>query len=59
VILMGKEYWEPLVDFLQKTLITNSTIGEADLKLVRLTDSVDEAVAWIAASECVTRKEGV
>ncbi len=57
VILMGSEYWGPLTDFLQKTLITNSTIGEADLHLVRVTDSVEEAVAWITASECVKQKE--
>ena len=31
VILMGVEYWGPLIDFLQKTLITHATIGEADL----------------------------
>ena len=52
VILMGVEYWGPLSDFLHKTLITNATIGEDDLKLVRMTDSVDEALAWIAESGC-------
>jgi hypothetical protein len=58
VILMGVEYWGPLIDFLQKTLITNATIGEADLQVVRLTDSVDEALGWITASEC-RKKENV
>jgi uncharacterized protein (TIGR00730 family) len=57
VILMGAEYWGPLTDFLQKTLITNATIGEADLELVRVTDSVEEAMAWIIASDCVKAKE--
>ncbi|MCU0507500.1 MAG: TIGR00730 family Rossman fold protein [Anaerolineae bacterium] len=57
VILMGAEYWGPLTDFLQKTLITNATIGEADLQLVRVTDSVEEALAWITASECVKKKD--
>lgn len=45
VILMGAEYLGPLMDFLQKTLITEATIGQADLELVRLTDSVEEALA--------------
>jgi uncharacterized protein (TIGR00730 family) len=57
VILMGREYWGPLMDFLRKTLVTQSTVGEADLKLVRVTDAVEEAVAWIKASECVKNKE--
>jgi uncharacterized protein (TIGR00730 family) len=57
VILMGMDYWAPLSDFLEKTLVTQSTIGEADLDLVRLTDSVDEAVAWISASECAKRSK--
>lgn len=56
VILMGTEYWGPMMGFLQKTLITEATIGRADLDLVRLTDSVEEAVAWITASECVKNK---
>ncbi len=56
VILMGVSYWGPLMDFLQKTLVTQATIGEADLRLVRMTDSVDEALGWIAASGCVKEK---
>ncbi len=53
VILMGTEYWGPLVEFLKRTLVTQTTIGQADLQLVRVTDSVDEALAWIKGSECV------
>ena len=32
VILMGKAYWVPLIDFLQKTLIVEATIRKADLQ---------------------------
>jgi uncharacterized protein (TIGR00730 family) len=56
VVLMGTEYWGPLMTFLQQTLVTEATIGRADLNLVRLTDSVEEAVEWITASIC--HKEG-
>jgi predicted Rossmann-fold nucleotide-binding protein len=56
VILVGSEYWGPIMDFLQKTVLTEATIGQADLNLVRVTDSVDEAVALITASECVKNK---
>jgi uncharacterized protein (TIGR00730 family) len=57
VILMGTEYWGPLIDFLQKTLVTEATVGRADLNLVRVTDSVDEALEWITASICVKTDE--
>jgi uncharacterized protein (TIGR00730 family) len=57
VILVGMDYWGKLRDFLQKTLVTEGTIKEGDLQLLRLTDSVDEAVAWITESECRKTQE--
>jgi uncharacterized protein (TIGR00730 family) len=49
VVLMGTEYWDPLLDFIRDRLITSKTIDADDLDLLRLTDSVDEAVAIIAS----------
>jgi hypothetical protein len=46
VVLMCKEYWRPL-ERLLKRMVRAGTIDEADLKLVLLTDSVDEAIAHI------------
>lgn len=46
VVLMGQEYWQPLVDFF-KRMVMAGTIDEADLKLLLVTDSVDEAMAHI------------
>jgi uncharacterized protein (TIGR00730 family) len=46
LVLMGKAYWQPLADFL-KTLVAAGTIDAADLDLLLLTDSVDEAIAHI------------
>jgi len=52
VIAMGTEYWQPLQGFLRETLVNESTIHPDDLQLLRLTDSIDEALAWISASGC-------
>jgi uncharacterized protein (TIGR00730 family) len=47
VVLMGVEYWKPMVDFLQERLLKAGTIDPEDLKLLTVTDSVDEAAAAI------------
>jgi uncharacterized protein (TIGR00730 family) len=46
VVLMGRDYWQPLVDFL-KQMVQARTISPEDLDLLVLTDSVDEAMAHI------------
>jgi len=42
VVLIGKEYWRPLVDFLNE-LVNAGTIAAKDLELLLFTDSLDEA----------------
>lgn len=46
VVLMGKDYWQPMVDFMHK-MVVEGTISEKDLELFILTDSVEEAVSHI------------
>jgi uncharacterized protein (TIGR00730 family) len=46
VVLVGVEYWGPLVDFLRR-MVDASTISAPDLKLLLLTDSVEEALTHI------------
>jgi uncharacterized protein (TIGR00730 family) len=46
VVLMCKEYWQPL-ERLLKRMVRAGTIDESDLNLLLLTDSVDEAIAHI------------
>lgn len=44
VILMGKEYWEPLLGFIETTLYKRfNAINEKDMEIYHLADSVDEA----------------
>ncbi len=46
VVLFGKEFWTPLIDFMLN-LKKLDYISESDLKLFKLTDDIDEAVAYI------------
>lgn len=47
VILVGREYWQPIIDFINHTLIPLQTIAPEDLELVHITDDPAEAVSWI------------
>jgi uncharacterized protein (TIGR00730 family) len=46
VVLMGREYWQPLLDMTQK-MVAAGTVGKADLSLLLVTDSVHEAMKHI------------
>jgi uncharacterized protein (TIGR00730 family) len=48
VVLVGKEYWTGLLDWIKKTMLhTEHNINEADLDLFVLVDTADEAVKHI------------
>ncbi|MBO3750845.1 TIGR00730 family Rossman fold protein [Streptosporangiaceae bacterium NEAU-GS5] len=51
VILMGTDYWRPLIDWIQGTLVERGTVSPADVELIRLTDDVDEAVRIIVEAD--------
>jgi hypothetical protein len=46
IILLGREYFKPLMDFLD-LMVIERTLDETDLGFLILTDSVDEAVSYI------------
>lgn len=46
IILLGKEYFKPLMDFLD-LMVIERTIDEDDLGYLVVTDSVDEAIDYI------------
>jgi uncharacterized protein (TIGR00730 family) len=47
LVLMGKSYWEPLLEFMRKSLILGKTIDQKDLDHLLVTDSPAEAVKVI------------
>jgi len=47
VILVGREYWEPLYQFLEKSLLKHSAINAADLKKIIILDTVEEVDEYL------------
>jgi uncharacterized protein (TIGR00730 family) len=47
VILMGRDYWAPLTDFIGERLLGSGTISPGDTSLLTVTDSPEEAAALI------------
>ncbi len=57
VILMGRDYWSPLLAFFRHTFVEAGTIAPGDLDLITLTDSPREAVgAILAGREALVRE---
>ncbi len=47
VVIMGRDYWQPLLDFLKQTLLARGAITEHDLAMLHLTDDPAEAAAIV------------
>ncbi|MDA0301951.1 MAG: LOG family protein, partial [Chloroflexi bacterium] len=47
IVLMGTEFWAPLVDFLSRTMLADGKIRQEDMDRLTITDSTEEAVAII------------
>jgi predicted Rossmann-fold nucleotide-binding protein len=56
VILVGREHWAPLVDWVLTHLEGRSMISPGDLDLVRVTDDLDEVVELLTT--CHLRQIG-
>src|SRR3954470_24493788 len=58
VVLMGRSYWQGLVDWLGDTMAADGKIGADDLKLICVTDDVEEAIRHIRpAAAAVTAEQ--
>jgi uncharacterized protein (TIGR00730 family) len=62
IILMGVDYWKPLMDFFRSRLLERGAISPEDMKLFTVTDSIAEASEVIrksaAASADLMRRFG-
>jgi uncharacterized protein (TIGR00730 family) len=45
IVLMGAEYWRPMLDSLERTMTAWKTVDAADLRHTRVTDDPAEAIA--------------
>jgi len=48
IVLMGRDYWNPLMDFLRNRMLAAGAISAEDVERIFLTDSPDEAARVIA-----------
>jgi uncharacterized protein (TIGR00730 family) len=59
VVLIGREYWGGLLDWLRDTLAANGMVDPRDLDLLSVTDDVDEAVQIVVeAAREAARADG-
>jgi len=47
VVLIGKEYWQGLMDWIKNTMLAEGNISEGDLDLFRIVDTEEEAIDYI------------
>jgi predicted Rossmann-fold nucleotide-binding protein len=47
LVLMGKDFWRPMLDFMSERMIKERTIDAMDRERFLVTDSPEEAVASI------------
>jgi len=47
IVLMGVEYWSPLINFIRGTMVERGTIDARDPAFLTVTDSIEDAVAAV------------
>ena len=47
VVLIGKEFWQPMLNYLEQNLLSHATISKDELNYFYLTDSIDEAITYV------------
>lgn len=56
VVLMGVEYWSPMIEFIRDTLIKRGTINPEDLDLLTVTDDMEVAARAVKCGLAVYSK---
>jgi len=57
LVLMGQEFWQPLLDFIETRLVREDVVDPEDPKRLTVTDSVEDAVSVIV--DAATRRFGL
>jgi len=50
IVMMGREYWQGLIDWIKKTCIKQGSLTRKHLDLIQITDDPEEAVEIVARS---------
>ena len=50
VILVGRDYWKGLLDWIGETLLREKMIGVEDLDIVKTVDTPEEVLHWVQDS---------
>ena len=59
VVLMGKSYWQGLLNWMDHVVARESNIAREDLDLLHITDDPEDAVEVIVAARRKTLAEGM
>jgi uncharacterized protein (TIGR00730 family) len=51
IVLMGTDYWGGLLDWLKTSALDHGTISEKDLRLLHVTDDLEEAVRTVVTTD--------
>ncbi|HEX7498630.1 MAG TPA: TIGR00730 family Rossman fold protein [Candidatus Limnocylindrales bacterium] len=57
VVLVGKEYWGGLLDWIRKSAVGHGAVAPTDLDLIQITDDMEEACALLTAGSTARSKE--
>lgn len=53
IVVMGTDYWGPMMEFIRNHMVARGTVSPADPDLITMTDSVDEAIETIERCQTV------
>lgn len=56
VVLIGRDFWAPMVAWLKSTVLTQGMIAAADIDRLQLVDTAEDAVAAIVAGNRVLKR---
>ncbi|MBI2149060.1 MAG: LOG family protein, partial [Acidobacteria bacterium] len=47
VIMVGKDYWKGLLDWVSDTLVREKMVGVEDLDIIKTVDTPEEVLHWV------------
>ncbi|MDH2429881.1 TIGR00730 family Rossman fold protein [Sphaerisporangium sp. TRM90804] len=59
IVLMGTEFWRPLLDWINGTLLTSGMVSPDDPQLLHVTDDPHEAVRYIVESQGQAEQQAI